>query len=102
MKHRSMLLRSSAVLVCALSLAGCSTIKGWFGDDDKKKDDGKPNEPTELTDITPSVTVSKIWSARAGKGEGRIGVGQGPVVADGRVFAAAVEGGVHAFDLHAV
>lgn len=99
MKHRSMLLRSSAVLVCALSLAGCSTIKGWFGDDDKKKDDGKPNEPTELTDITPSVTVSKIWSARAGKGEGRIGVGQGPVVADGRVFAAAVEGGVHAFDL---
>jgi outer membrane protein assembly factor BamB len=98
MKHRSMLLRSSVVLLCAMSLAGCSTIKGWFGDD-KKKDDGKPTEPTELTDITPSVTVSKIWSARAGKGEGRIGVGQGPAVADGRVFAAAIEGGVHAFDL---
>ena len=98
MKHRSMLLRTSLVLLCAASLAGCSTIKGWF-DGDKKKDDGKPNEPAELTDITPSVTVSKIWSANAGKGEGRIGVRQGPVVADGRVFAAAIEGGVHAFDL---
>ncbi|MBU8974612.1 MULTISPECIES: outer membrane protein assembly factor BamB [unclassified Lysobacter] len=98
MKHRSMLLRTSVVLLCAASLAGCSTIKGWFGGD-KKKDDGKPNEPTELTDITPSVTVSKIWSANAGKGEGRIGVRQGPIVANGRVFAAAIEGGVHAFDL---
>lgn len=98
MKHRSMLLRTSLVLLCAASLAGCSTIKGWF-DGDKKKDDGKPNEPAELTDITPSVTVSKIWSANAGKGEDRIGVRQGPVVADGRVFAAAIEGGVHALDL---
>jgi len=98
MKHRSMLLRTSVVLLCAASLAGCSTVKGWFGGD-KKKDDKKPNEPAELVDITPSVTVSKIWSANAGKGEGRMGVGQGPIVADGRVFAAAIEGGVHAFDL---
>jgi len=98
MKHRSMLLRTSVVLLCAASLAGCSTVKGWFGGE-KKKDDKKPNEPAELVDITPSVTVSKIWSANAGKGEGRIGVRQGPIVADGRVFAAAIEGGVHAFDL---
>lgn len=98
MKHRSMLLRSSIVLLCAASLAGCTTIKGWFGGDGKK-DDGKPNEPVELTKITPTVTVAKMWSANAGKGEGRIGVRQGPVVADGRVYAAAIEGGVHAFDL---
>ncbi len=98
MKPSSMLLRSSVVLLCAASLAGCSTVKGWFGSD-KKKDDGKPNEPTELVDITPSVTVSKLWSANAGKGEGRMGVQQGPAVANGRVYAAAIEGGVHAFDL---
>ena len=98
MKHRTMLMRSSLVLLCAASLAGCTTIKGWFGGDGKK-DDGKPNEPTELTKITPSVTVSKLWSANAGKGEGRMGVHQGPVVADGRVYAAAIEGGVHAYDL---
>ncbi|MFC3549404.1 outer membrane protein assembly factor BamB [Lysobacter cavernae] len=97
MKPRSMLLRSSLVLMCAFALGGCATVKGWFGGD--KKDDGKPNEPAELTEIAPSVTVSKLWSAQAGKGEGRTGVRQGPVIADGRVYAAAIEGGVHAFDL---
>lgn len=88
------LLRASAVLLCAFALGGCSTVKGWFGG---KKE--KPNEPAELTDFTPSVAVSRIWSAQAGKGEGRTGVRQGPAVADGRVYAAAVEGGVRAFDL---
>jgi len=88
------LLRTSAVLLCAFALTGCSTVKGWFGG---KKE--KPNEPAELTDFTPAVKVAKLWSAKAGKGEGRTGVRQGPVVADGRVYAAALEGGVRAFDL---
>ncbi|MEI2455075.1 outer membrane protein assembly factor BamB [Lysobacter firmicutimachus] len=89
--------RFAAVALCAVALSGCSTVKGWFGGG--KKDDGKPNEPTELTDITPSVKVDKIWSVNAGKGEDRIGVRQGPAVADGRVYAAAIKGGVHAYDL---
>ncbi|GAB3356541.1 outer membrane protein assembly factor BamB [Lysobacter tyrosinilyticus] len=89
------LLRSSAVLLCAFALTGCSTVQGWFGG--KKKE--KPNEPAALTDFAPSATVTKLWSAQAGKGEGRTGVRQGPVIADGRVYAAALEGGVHAFDL---
>ena len=88
--------RISLALTCAIALGGCSTVKGWFGD---KKGDDKPNEPLALTDITPTVVVSKLWSANAGKGEGRMGVGQRPAVADGRVYAAAVEGGVRAFDL---
>ena len=92
---RPLLLHSSAALLCIVALGGCSTMKGWFGG----KDDGKPTEPMALVDITPSVTVSKLWSADAGKGEGRLGVRQGPVVADGRVYAAAIEGGVRAFDL---
>ena len=93
---RPLLLRSSVALLCLLALGGCSTVKGWF---DGKKDDGKPTEPMALADITPSMTVSKLWSANAGKGEGRLGVRQGPVVADGRVYAAAIEGGVRALDL---
>ena len=96
MKPSSTLFRSSLVLLCAFALGGCTTIKGWFGG---KEDDGKPNEPVELTDITPTVKVAKLWSANAGKGEGRLGVHQGPIVADGRVYAAAIEGGVRAFDL---
>src|SRR3546814_9246574 len=51
------------------------------------------------SDLTPAVTVTEIWTADAGKGEGLLGARQAPVVADGRVYAAAVEGGVHAFDL---
>ncbi|QSX77724.1 outer membrane protein assembly factor BamB [Agrilutibacter solisilvae] len=87
-------LRLSVALACALALGGCSTVKGWF---DGGKDE--PNEPAPLTDITPSVEVTRLWSASAGKGEGRIGARQGPAVADGRVYAAALKGGVRALDL---
>lgn len=89
-------MRVLLVAACITAMAGCSTVKGWFGG---KKDDGKPNEPLALTDITPTAAVSRLWSASAGKGEARMGVGQRPAVADGRVYAAAVEGGVRAFDL---
>jgi len=88
--------RAATAVLCVVALGGCSTMKGWF---DGKKDDGKPTEPMALTDITPSVNVSKLWSSDVGKGEGRLGVSQGPLVADGRVYAAAVEGGVSALDL---
>lgn len=89
------LLRGGFVLVCVVALAGCTTVRGWFGG----KDDDKPSEPAALVEFTPTVTVSRIWSARAGKGEDRLGARQGPAVADGRVYAAAVDGGVRAFDL---
>jgi outer membrane protein assembly factor BamB len=93
---RPLLLRSSVALLCLVALGGCTTVKGWFDGD---KDDGKPTAPMALVDITPSVSVSQLWSASAGKGEGRLGARQGPAVGDGRVYAAALEGGVHAFDL---
>lgn len=86
--------RVAIAALIVFALGGCTTIKGWFGG---KKD--KAAEPAELTDFTASATVSKLWSAQAGKGEQRLGVRQRPAVADGRVYAAAVEGGVRAFDL---
>lgn len=91
-----MLKRIFAIAVLALVLSGCSTVKGWFG---KSKDDGKPTEPAELVDFTATANVSKLWSANVGKGEDRLGARQGPSAADGRVYAAAVEGGVRALDL---
>lgn len=87
--------RATVLLSAALAASGCSTVRGWFGND---KDD-KPTKPTELTEFAPSASVNRIWSANAGKGEGRIGARQGPAIVDGRVYAAAVEGGVRAFDL---
>lgn len=90
----STLARLVAVATCGFVLSGCTTVRGWFADDEDDL-----TEPAALTDITPSVAVSRVWSANVGKGEGRLGVRQGPVVADGRVYAAAVEGGVRALDL---
>lgn len=87
--------RIGIVLACVLALGGCSTVKGWFGG----KKDAAANEPTELVAITPSASVNRLWTAGVGKGDGRMGVRQAPAVADGRVYAAAVKGGVHALDL---
>lgn len=86
--------RLVAIAACGFVLTGCSTVRGWFSDDEEDL-----SEPVALTEVTPSVSVAKLWSADVGGGEGRLGVGQGPVVADGRVYAAAVEGGVRALDL---
>lgn len=85
------------LLIAMVALSGCSTVKGWFEVGDKGKK--AASKPTELTDFTPSVTVSRLWTAKAGSGESRLGLTQAPAIADGRVYAAAVEGGVGAFDL---
>lgn len=80
-----------------LALSGCSTMKGWFAGKDAAAK--KAAEPAELVDFEATVHPSKIWSANLGDGERRIGARQAPAVADGRVFAAAAEGGVSALDL---
>lgn len=85
-----------ALLAAAVALSGCTTVKGWFGN---KNDAKAARKPAELVEFTPSATVTKLWSAKAGKGNEKLGLTQGPAVADGRVYAAAIEGGVRAFDL---
>lgn len=85
-----------ALLAAVVALSGCTTVKGWFGN---KNDAKAARKPAELVDFTPSATVTKLWSAKAGDGDDKLGLTQGPVVADGRVYASAIEGGVRAFDL---
>lgn len=92
---RPQVARVGVALACLVALGGCTTVKGWFGGGD----DAKPNEPAELVEITPSASVARLWTASAGKGEGRLGARQSPAVLDGRVYAAAIGGGVNAFDL---
>lgn len=89
------LARIGIALLCIAALGGCTTVRGWFGG----KSDAKANEPAQLIAITPSTSVVRLWTASVGKGEGRMGARQAPAVADGRVYAAAVKGGVHALDL---
>ena len=92
----SPLFRATVLVAAVFALGGCNTIRGWFSGNDEAK---KATEPAELTDFTATASVTRLWKAQAGKGEGRIGAGQGPAIADGRVYAAAVEGGVRVFDL---
>ena len=82
-----------AVLLLAI-LPGCATVKGWLS-----KDDDEAGAPAALVEFTASANPSTSWSASAGKGEKRLGVRQRPAVADGRVYAAAVNGDVSAYDL---
>ncbi|WP_031340155.1 outer membrane protein assembly factor BamB [Xanthomonas maliensis] len=97
MKQVTMYKRVALIALVGFSLAGCSTVKGWFAGKDAEAK--KAQEPAELVDFTPSVKVDKLWSTGVGKGERRIGVRQRPVVADGKVYAAAITGGVQALDL---
>lgn len=87
-------LRLIGIVACVLALSGCATVKGWFG--------GKSNaeaKPAALVQITPTVSVNRIWSANLGGGELRVGARQRPVVADGRVYAAGSGSTVRALDL---
>ena len=85
----------TAALVTAL--AGCSTVKGWFAGKDAEAK--KAAEPAELVDFQATAHPRKLWSTGLGDGERRIGARQAPVIADGRVYAAASEGSVYALDL---
>src|SRR3546814_19327684 len=92
-RTRSRAVRAAGVLLCVFALAGCSTIKSWFPG--KVKD--KSAAPSELTELTPTATVSKLWSTKADKGDGLLGVRPAPAIADGSGYAAAAEGGWQAF-----
>lgn len=97
MKQMVMIKRVATVVLLGMALSGCTTVKGWFAGKDAEAK--KALEPAELVKFEPTVKVDKLWSVNVGKGEQRIGVRQGPAVADGRVYAAAIYGGVHAIDL---
>ena len=77
-------------------VAGCSTVKGWFGGG---KGQENVHPPAALTQYTPSVNVQKLWSRSIGHGEKLLGLRQKPFVADGRVYAASsYAGAVYAID----
>ena len=59
-----LLLRTALVMSFALS-AGCSTITGWFSDDDFD-----PREPVELQKIDEQVKLKSRWSRGVGDGQG--------------------------------
>lgn len=81
--RRPDLRRAAAVLGLLALIAGCGNSA--------KKENVQP--PAELTEFTPSINVSKLWTRGIGDGERMLGLRQHPVVVDGRVYAADVEKG---------
>ena len=69
-------------------LAGCNSFK---------KKNLEPPTPLEKH-FTPTVQVSKVWTARIGDGAGISGVRLRPTVADGVLYADSTDGKVAAFD----
>ncbi|MGY0504494.1 outer membrane protein assembly factor BamB [Luteimonas sp. e5] len=94
MRQHRPILRMLGIAACVLALAGCSTVKGWFTS--KKTAETKP---AALVEFSPTVQAQRVWSVNLGKGEGRSGARQHPVVVDGRVYAAAAGATVRAIDL---
>jgi len=92
-KRKLHLLAASMMVLAALS--GCSSIKELI----TGKTADKVGVPAKLENITPSLAVNRLWTASIGSGENHLGIGQHPVIENGRVYAAAVNGGVHAIEL---
>jgi len=88
-----MLQRIALICLMALTLNGCSTVKGWFG--------GHKNtasEPAELKKMTNAIAVKRIWSTGIGDGEEKLWLRQKPAVLGNKVYVVDDGGHVRALD----
>lgn len=79
------------IAVAVFALSGCN----WFRSLGKK-DNVEP--PRELVEFAPTANVQALWTASVGDGAGSSGAHVAPVVADGRLYAAGVDGTLNALD----
>ena len=88
---------SRLLLLTAFLLGtGCSTITGWFSDDDFD-----PREPVELQKINEQVKIKSRWSRGVGDGQGEGLYKINPVLVDDTLYVASAEGEVAAIDAEA-
>lgn len=84
--------RSLALIaVLLMALSGCTWLKSLG-----KKDNVQP--PTPLVEFAPTTQIDKVWSEGVGKGAGLSGARLTPGSADGRLYAASVDGTIEAID----
>jgi outer membrane protein assembly factor BamB len=79
------------IAVLATALSGCNWLKSLG-----KKDNVEP--PTPLTEFVPTTQIDHVWSEGIGKGAGISGARLAPGNADGRLYAASVDGRIEAID----
>ena len=86
------LMRTLLVMSFALS-AGCSTITGWFSDDDFD-----PSEPVELQKIDEQVKLKSRWSRGVGDGQGEGLYKINPILVNDSIYVASSEGNLASID----
>ncbi len=79
------------IAVLATTLSGCNWLKNLG-----KKDNVEP--PTELTELVPTTQIDRVWSESIGSGAGDSGAHLSPAHAEGRLYAASVDGSIEAID----
>ena len=81
------------LLLGFLLTTGCSTITGWFSDDEFD-----PREPVELEKITEQVKLKSRWSRGVGDGQGEGLLKINPNLVGDSLYAASAEGRVMSVD----
>ncbi len=84
-------LRCIIAVASAMMLAGCSTIGGWFDDDEELK-------PAELVDFSPDLSVDRVWSVDVGGSDELPLAGLRPAPVSDRVYLAGAAGEVVAVE----
>lgn len=77
------------MLAGTLAIGGCSLFES---------DDAPELQPAELADFKPTLRVKKVWSAGLGGDSEYLRLALGPATDGARVYAAAHDGQVSAFD----
>lgn len=85
-------LRLGCILLAALVLVGCQTVRGWFSREDPEL------QPAELVEFTPEVSVERLWSVDVGKGTGKSRPNLQPRFEDGLIWVGDHEGRIVAVD----
>jgi outer membrane protein assembly factor BamB len=88
-----MLLRILTIALLLSFATGCTTVKGWLGNDKSRA-----LEPAELTDIASSVATKPAWRVDLGDGQSNLGLRQRPAVEGDRIFVANDAGRLLAID----
>jgi len=76
----------------SLAVGGCSYIP-WIGGGEED-----PRPPTELTDLTPSISVNTVWEREVGEGTDKRQLSLVPAFHGGRLFVADAAGKVSAIN----
>ena len=90
------MLRRSLIIAALLVFAtGCSTLKGWFGDEASKA-----LEPAELVEIASPLAIRQSWSRKLGDEKASLGLRQRPAIEGERLYVSDDAGRVMALDLN--